>query len=352
MNTYEHSSSYPGLPDLTFVELKAWWGPVNTSSVGLFVRYGVINNGFELNQSTSISSNLSFFADGNETSFGYIIQTPLLYPTHWYPGEILSGCYYFEVEKKPSTISAFIDYNQSIEEINEENNVNSVLVIEGIKLNGRIYYGKEDNYRIYNGTVEISRCENESLSSYLFRHFKSDDEGKYALSFYPENENISQKYYILTTKIVDNQKIVKKTPKMKSGETYVLDFYFIGNSPSTPSSPLGRITGQTNQIYLIFSYTTDVDNHSLFYKFYWGNGHFSDWLGPYKNSKKIATMYNWNYPGIYDISVIAKDETGLISEWSESKRIKIHERLFPPNPFLHDLREVSLNFFIRTFLNE
>ncbi|MBS3778153.1 MAG: hypothetical protein KGY50_02530, partial [Candidatus Thermoplasmatota archaeon] len=190
-----------GLPDLAFVELKAWWGPINTSAVGLFVRYGVINYGDEINQSNPIKSNLSFFANQNESSFGYIIQKPLLYPTHWYPGEILGGCYFFDIDEKPSNITAVIDYDQSFQETNENNNQKRISVISGIQLNGTVYVTITDGKKPYTGMVELSGCDSDSLSTFSYRTFRTDENGSYALSLYPNIETVSsQNYTVRATK--------------------------------------------------------------------------------------------------------------------------------------------------------
>ena len=54
-----------GLPDLKFNELRCWWGPVNTSSIGLFVRYAVKNIADTYEGTDIIQANLTFYADDN-----------------------------------------------------------------------------------------------------------------------------------------------------------------------------------------------------------------------------------------------------------------------------------------------
>ena len=73
------------LPDLKFLDLKAWWGETNTT--GLFVDYDVINNGNTYYSNIPIISNLSFYIYDNNSLFGYINQTPLFYPSIWYESE-------------------------------------------------------------------------------------------------------------------------------------------------------------------------------------------------------------------------------------------------------------------------
>lgn len=339
-----------GLPDLTFVELSSWWGPINTSSVGLFVRYGVINMGWELNQSTPITSNLSFYADGNQTSFGYIIQTPLLYPTHWYPGEILGGCFYFEIDEKPTQISARIDSNQTIEEINEGNNEDTTIVIDGVRVQGIISEKINGQQQLINGLVEISRCDTDTLSTYSYRTFRPDETGTYHLSLYPEQGQQTSYQYLLKAEILaDEKKMIRETPPLQPGEHENLDFIFQGSAPKHPSTAIGRFLGTINQTYCFLTQAQDDDAHTFYYKYYWGNEEFSSWLGPYTNNETILMTNKWKQPGSYEIYVIVQDETGLISEWSKVKTITIRERFIPLPPVLQTLRESALSYFIELF---
>lgn len=356
LNTAKTTNSFDvvhaGLPDLAFIELKAWWGPINTSSVGLFVRYGVINYGGEINRSVPIESNLSFFADGNKSSFGYIIQKPLLYPTHWYPGEILGGCYFFDIDEKPSNITAVIDYNQSIQELNENNNQKSIAVVTGIQLNGSIYESTSNGKKRYKGMIELSGCDRDSLSTFSYRTFRTDENGSYALSLYPSTESGSpQNYTVRATKVDSDQTVIQNTPALQSADAYTLDFFFKGTKPLPSSKPFGRNFGRIDNRYLFASTTEDEDYDLLSYKFYWGNGDFSDWLGPVNSEQTMITTYSWHMSGTYPVHVIVKDETGLISEWSEGKTITIREDMFEGNQWFQGIRENILDFIIRVLMD-
>lgn len=342
------NSNTLGLPDLAFVELKAWWGPINTSAVGLFVRYGVINYGDELNQSIPIESNLSFFAGENKSSFGYIIQKPLLYPTYWYPGEILGGCYFFDIDEKPSNITVVIDYNQSIQEINENNNQKRITVLTGIQLNGTIYDATIDGNRSYTGIVELSGCDPDSMSTFSYRTFRTDGNGSYALSLYPNTETgSSQQYTLRATKTADDLTMIQKTPSLRSADAYSLDFLFKGTQPLSPSQPFGRTYGRVDNVYLFAGKTIDNDQDKLYYKFYWGNGEFSEWMGPVESKQAMITNYCWHESGSYPVHVIIKDETGLITDWSEERTVTIRR---PLSPFSGHLLQHIHNKLIELFI--
>jgi len=331
-----------GLPDLEFIELKAWWGPINTSAIGLFVRYGVINTGFELNGTSPIESNLSFYTDGNQTHFGYIIQRPLFYPTHWYPGEILGGNFYFQIDERPTSITVIIDTNESIDESNETNNKMTITVVDGISVNGEVYYNYNDQLMPIQSTVELKQCDNESLIDYFYRTFRTDEQGHFAMSIYPSGDrNVSRRYSLTATDVKTNMKSYNQTPVLLSGQETNMNFVFKGSSPEEPIKPIGRKSGGIDYSYRFLTTTNDEDADKIYYKYNWGDGTFSDWIGPFEGSMPCITSNGWENEGSYHISVIARDSTGLLSDWSESYQITLStEKPLPPIiQLLHDILE-------------
>jgi len=163
------------LSDLVFIELHAWWGSLNTT--GIFIEYGVNNSGDTYQSTISIESNLSFFADDNNVSFGYITQTPLFYPSKWYKGEILGGSHFFEMDEKPTVITAKIDFTNSIPETNETNNNLTIPVPHGVMISGTVY--KKENSEIipFEGVINLNQYNKDSLSDFGYRNYRSDANG-------------------------------------------------------------------------------------------------------------------------------------------------------------------------------
>ncbi|MBU1941766.1 MAG: PKD domain-containing protein, partial [Candidatus Thermoplasmatota archaeon] len=98
-----------------------------------------------------------------------------------------------------------------------------------------------------------------------------------------------------------------------------------------PDPPEGPLTGINNTNYEFQSSTNDPDTDHLFYLFDWGDGIFSDWLGPYSSGELASANHNWTYPGIYDIQVKAKDAFGLETDWSIPVTIEISGSSEAPN---------------------
>jgi len=100
--------------------------------------------------------------------------------------------------------------------------------------------------------------------------------------------------------------------------------------PETPSTPDGPNQGILNTEYSFTSSTTEPDGEDVYYMFDWGDGTYSEWLGPYASGSTVTASHSWNTVGNYDIKVTAKDINGAQSAWSEPHTITIVENQ-PPN---------------------
>ncbi len=96
--------------------------------------------------------------------------------------------------------------------------------------------------------------------------------------------------------------------------------------PLTPGPPLGPDSGLVGSSYQFRSTTTDADNDTLEYRFDWGNGDTSAWLGPVPPGDTVTASHSWSSPGTYNIRVQAMDEQGFgtTSDWSIPHTIIIH----------------------------
>ena len=101
----------------------------------------------------------------------------------------------------------------------------------------------------------------------------------------------------------------------------------INDPPKTPEQPSGPTNGAVGFEYTFSSNTTDPDNDQVFYKWDWGDGNFSEWLGPYFQGINITANHIWTAGGDYEIKVKAKDIYSAESNWSEPFSIHIVEPL-------------------------
>jgi len=88
-------------------------------------------------------------------------------------------------------------------------------------------------------------------------------------------------------------------------------------APNKPDRPNGETNGGTGTEYTYTTLTIDPDGDDLHYLFDWGDGSFSGWVGPYASGATAQASYTWTGQGDYKIKVMAKDEHGVTSVWSD-----------------------------------
>jgi hypothetical protein len=87
--------------------------------------------------------------------------------------------------------------------------------------------------------------------------------------------------------------------------------------PETPSPPNGPTQGHIGSELTYTASTTDIDGDQIYYSFDWGNGEYSDWIGPYESGATAEATYTWSEQGDYNVRVTAKDVNGKQSDWSQ-----------------------------------
>ena len=97
----------------------------------------------------------------------------------------------------------------------------------------------------------------------------------------------------------------------------------VNTPPEIPELLSGPTQGITGKSYAYNTSTTDPDDDQIFYKWDWGDGNFSDWLGPYDSGETAEANHTWSERGIYNIAVKAKDEYNAESGWSDPLQVKV-----------------------------
>ena len=93
--------------------------------------------------------------------------------------------------------------------------------------------------------------------------------------------------------------------------------------PNKPAKPTGKINGKYNEEYTYTTNTNDIDEDNIWFKWDFGDGNFSNWIGKYNSGETCEVAYSWEEKGVYNIRVIAQDEHGAVSEWSEPLSISM-----------------------------
>ena len=116
--------------------------------------------------------------------------------------------------------------------------------------------------------------------------------------------------------------------------------------PETPAKPTGRLSGEPGKTYLYSTVTTDPDGDGLYYMWDWGDGTFSDWLGPYPSETMISTQKSWDVEGTYSIKVKAKDIYDHETNWSEPLDVTMPYNV----PFIVRIVDLFQRFFPHLYL--
>ncbi len=104
--------------------------------------------------------------------------------------------------------------------------------------------------------------------------------------------------------------------------------------PEKPTKPEGPEECILNVEATFESSTVDPEGESISYLFDWGDGTNSGWIGPYASGQIGNASHFWTELGEYEIKVMAKDNYGAQSEWSDSAIITIVENEPPGEPII------------------
>jgi len=100
----------------------------------------------------------------------------------------------------------------------------------------------------------------------------------------------------------------------------------INQAPNTPNVPSGETNGYHGISYSYTTASTDPDQDNLYYKFDWGDGTTSEWLGPYLSEEQCDESHIFESPGTYNIKAKAKDVFDEESDWSSELSVYMANR--------------------------
>lgn len=86
-----------------------------------------------------------------------------------------------------------------------------------------------------------------------------------------------------------------------------------------PEKPIvsGPASGRIREEHTFTATTTDPDNDKISFIFDWGDGTYSEWIGPVESGSIVQASHTWQKRGNYEVRVLARDVRGVQSGWSE-----------------------------------
>jgi hypothetical protein len=105
---------------------------------------------------------------------------------------------------------------------------------------------------------------------------------------------------------------------------------YVNFPPNKPIKPSGPRMGKPGEVYTYSAFSTDPNGDQIYYKFDWGDGTCTSWMGRYRSGSMVNATHAWSKPGTYEVKVKAKDVYGSESPWSDPLSVTM-PRLFIKN---------------------
>lgn len=78
-----------------------------------------------------------------------------------------------------------------------------------------------------------------------------------------------------------------------------------------------------NQAQSYQTSSTDADADELYYRWSWGDGTYSDWLGPYTAGEICTAEHTWPGQGQFDVRVTTRDKFYEETGWSSPLNVNV-----------------------------
>ena len=75
-----------------------------------------------------------------------------------------------------------------------------------------------------------------------------------------------------------------------------------------PEKPEGQnqVRNRSRHEYSTRIMNMHQNHNGLYYQFSWGDGNFSEWIGPYNNNERVRSEHQWSEPGSYQVQARAR----------------------------------------------
>ncbi|MEW5993432.1 MAG: hypothetical protein AB1744_03455 [Candidatus Zixiibacteriota bacterium] len=97
----------------------------------------------------------------------------------------------------------------------------------------------------------------------------------------------------------------------------------VNTGPDDPPAPAGPSSGYTDSTYEFVAGATDPDSDLLYYRWSWGEGDTTDWLGPFDAGVPCTLTHVWTADGMYDVTFQTRDVFRSESGWSTATTVAV-----------------------------
>jgi hypothetical protein len=148
-------------------------------------------------------------------------------------------------------------------------------------------------------------------------------EGDYPTQYSTVYDLKNQLIYVYYYHNFDQVKVFNLSEELKLGyHAYSIPGIF-ETPPEKPEKPSGPVNGICGELYTFSSSTVDIYGDDIYYRWDWGDGEFSDWIGPNESGEVVESSHTWSRQGIHKVRVKAKDIYDCESVWSDPLSVNI-----------------------------
>jgi hypothetical protein len=127
------------------------------------------------------------------------------------------------------------------------------------------------------------------------------------------------------------------------------NIYVENKPPVPPEKPVGPGIGWVGNFYTFSTRSFDEDGDRIFYAWDWNGDAIVDEITPlYESGQIIESVHGWDAARIFYFRVMAIDEKGMASEWSEPCKIEING---PYGKSGFEVEEWSLGHIYSTYMD-
>lgn len=102
--------------------------------------------------------------------------------------------------------------------------------------------------------------------------------------------------------------------------------------PEVPLKPSGPTFVEMGVGYIFSSSSYDIDGDQIKYRFFWGDGNYSNWTNFIASNKTVSMSHNFTSINKFEVRVIAQDEKGVNSSWSPPLNVTVSQSIFGEKP--------------------
>jgi len=194
----------------------------------------------------------------------------------------------------------------------------------------------EFEYIIERATVEFNASKSGDYSGYIVTYEWDFDDGTIGIGKIVSHTYSNVGTYDVLLTVKDNTGNVGNVTK-----SAVIDEI---HQPPNETTIDGSSYGQPGILYSFCIGLVDPNGDNIYCKWDWGDGTYSNWLGPYISNQTQSKDHGWIIIGTYEIRVKLKDEFGLETNWSEPFIIVIEDELPNVKITMPEKRTFYLNF--------